>query len=152
MKGVLGGMAVVAGLVVASAVAWGTGPEKSPVAWQPNLQAAHKVSVQQNKPMIIVFGADWCTYCKKLESQTLANPQLAKYINMNFVPVHIDVDAEPKVGEILEVKSLPCTVVLSPGADLLGRYEGFCQANQMYQKLTAAQKLHQEVQQTSGHR
>ena len=152
MKGIFGSMAVVAGLVVISAVAWGIGPQKSPVTWQPNLQAAHKIAQQQNKPMLLVFGAEWCTYCKKLESQTLGNPQLAKYINMNFVPVHIDVDAEPKIGEILEVKSLPCTVVLSPGADLLGRYEGFCQANQMYQKLTAAQKLHQEVQQTSGRR
>ncbi len=150
MKAVLGGLAVTLGLVAMTAATWGSGPEKSPVSWQADLQAAHKVSLQQNKPMLLVFGADWCTYCKKLESQTLGNPQLAKYINMNFVPVHIDVDAEPRVGEILEVKSLPCTIVLTPGADLLGRYEGFCQPGQMYQKLTAAQKLHQEVQQTSG--
>lgn len=152
MRKTLGSAVLAMGLLVIVAATWGAGPQKSNVAWQPNLHAAHKVSQKTGKPMLLVFGAEWCTFCKKLESQTLGNENLAKYINMNFVPVHIDVDEEPKVGEILEVSKLPCTIVLSPEADLLGRYEGFCQPNQFHQKLTAAQKLHREVQQTGGQR
>lgn len=148
MRNAFGAWVLAAGLVAVTA--WGAGPQKSAVVWQPNLQAAHKAALKADKPILLVFGADWCTYCKKLESQTLGNAQLAKYINTNFIPVHIDVDEEPKVSEILEVKSLPCTVVLTPNADLIGRYEGYCQPNQFYQKLTAAQKLHQEVQQAAG--
>ncbi len=128
-----------------------SGPENQAIAWQKSLKDAHKVAVQQNKPMMLVFGAEWCGFCKKLEKTTLSNPQLAKYINSTFVSVHIDVDDEEKVAKILEVKSLPCTIILSPEADLLGRFEGFLETAPMYQKLVSAKKLHTETQvQTAG--
>lgn len=137
------GMLAGAGLVMAG------GPENKSITWQPNLKQAHKVAREQNKPMLLVFGAEWCGYCKKLEKTTLENPQLAKYINTTFVSVHIDVDDEEKVAQILEVKSLPCTIILSPGADLLGRFEGYMQPAPMYQKLASANKLHLDAQQTA---
>ena len=126
------------------------GPENKAVKWQKSLREAHKLAVQQNKPIMIVFGAEWCGFCKKLEKKTLSDPQLAKYINSTFVSVHIDVDDEEKVAKILDVKSLPCTIVLSPSADLLGRFEGFMQPNSMYEKLASAQTLHTNVQQASN--
>lgn len=135
----------------ATQIAIAGGPENKAIEWQPSLKQAHKLAVQQNKPIMLVFGAEWCGYCKKLEKTTLANPQLAKYINSSFVCVHIDVDAEEKVAEILEVKSLPCTIILSPDADLLGRVEGFQQPAPLHQKLVSAQKMFSEIQQTSGH-
>ena len=128
---------ILLGFCCSAAIA--AGP-KNGLNWQSDIFAAHKVSVQQGKPMLLVFGADWCFYCKKLEKTTLAEPEMVQYINQNFVPVHIDVDKDKKVASILEVKSLPCTVVLSPNADLLGRIEGFEQAPSLYRKLAAAKQ------------
>lgn len=116
--------------------------ENKTITWQANLKAAHRLSLEQNKPLMVVFGAEWCTYCKKLEKNTLSNPQLSKYINGTFISIHVDVDEEERVAQILEVKALPCTVILSPHADLLGRIEGFQQPAAFYQKLMAAKKLH----------
>jgi len=126
------------------------GHENKSITWQTNLKAVHKVAREQNKPMMLVFGAEWCGYCKKLEKTTLENPQLSKYINSTFVSVHIDVDDEEKIAQILEVKSLPCTIILSPGADLLGRFEGYMQPAPMYQKLASANKLHLDGQSTAS--
>ncbi len=127
------------------------GPENQTIAWQSSLKAAHQAALHQNKPMMLVFGAEWCGFCKKLEKTTLSNVQLAKYINTTFVSVHIDVDEQEQVAQILEVKSLPCTIILSPDADLLGRFEGFMQPAPMYQKLASAKKLHTETHvQTNG--
>ncbi len=133
------------------ALAWAGGPENVAITWQKSLKDAHKLAVQQNKPIMVVFGAEWCGFCKKLEKTTLTNPQLAKYINSTFVSVHIDVDDEKKIAEILDVKSLPCTIILSPEADLLGRFEGYMQPAPMYQKLVSAKKLHADTHvQTAG--
>src|SRR5690606_17865730 len=43
------------------------------VAWQPNLKAAHKVAVRDNKPLLLVFGAEWCHFCTKLEQESYRN-------------------------------------------------------------------------------
>ncbi len=78
------------------------------IHWQTDLNAAHRLSLQTQKPMLFVFGADWCTWCKKLEKSTLTDRELVAYINANFVPIHIDADRDPRVVQILEAESLPC--------------------------------------------
>jgi thioredoxin-related protein len=96
------------------------------VAWFHDLYEAHKVSAATGKPMLIVFGAEWCHYCRELDSTTLKNPELVSYISSNFVPVHLDADKDARVAQILKAKPIPCTVVLGPNAELMGRSFG-CQ-------------------------
>lgn len=93
--------------------------------WHKNLKAAHKLSIETDKPLLIVFGASWCHYCHKLEKETLADKRLVAAIERDFIPVQLDFDRDAKVAKILEVEHLPCTVVLSPEADLLQKSEGF---------------------------
>lgn len=100
-------------------------PPAGGIQWQTDLNVAHRLSQQTNKPMLFVFGADWCTWCKKLEKTTLTDRELVAYINSHYVPIHIDADRDPRVVEILEAESLPCAVILSPNADLLGRINGY---------------------------
>ena len=100
-------------------------PPPGGIKWQTDLKTAHRLSQQTGKPMLFVFGADWCTWCKKLEKSTLTDKQLVAYINDNFVPIHIDADRDPRVVQILEAEALPCAVILSPNADLLGRINGY---------------------------
>ncbi|MEZ6067660.1 MAG: thioredoxin family protein [Planctomycetaceae bacterium] len=118
----------------------------SRVEWQPDLKAAHKLARQTNKPIMIVFGADWCTYCHKLERNVLNQPEMSTYINEHFVPVHLDFDDEQKVAEILEVKSLPCTVVISPNADLLGKFVGYAEAPKFAANLESAEDVYRTIQ------
>lgn len=125
-------------------------PKKAAVQWQADLDEAHKISVEQKKPMLLVFGAPWCHYCKKLEQTTLTNADLARFINGNFVAVHIDVDQQERVAKILEVESLPCTIVLSPEADLLGRFEGFKQPSEVYAELAKARRAMQPAVRTAS--
>lgn len=125
-------------------------PSTHQLNWQTNLQAAHKIAAAENKPMLLVFGADWCHYCKKLEKETLNSKQVSTYVNESFVAIHLDADKDKRVAEILKVSSLPCTIVLSPNADLLGRIEGFYPSAPYYRQLVTAQQRHQVAVRTSG--
>jgi uncharacterized protein YyaL (SSP411 family) len=120
----------------------GVGPR---VKWQTDLHAAHRVSVANDRPMLLVFGADWCGYCKKLEQKTLGRSPVAEFVNAAFVPVHIDFDRDPRIAEVLEIKSLPCTVVLSPEADLLGRLDGYVEHEEYKQVLEQALELRARI-------
>ena len=122
-------------------------PEGSGIDWQTDLKAAHKLAVRQQKPMLVVFGADWCFYCKKLEGETLGNRLMADYVRREFIPVHLDFDRDEKTAEILEVKSLPCTVILSPKVDLLGRIDGYVKPSEYYTGLQKARALQARIAQ-----
>lgn len=139
-------LVAVSSLKAAPPLFGGSGDE---VQWQTSLQAAHQLAVAQNKPIMIVFGADWCGYCKKLEKQTLAAPDVARYINQHFVPVHLDLDKEQRIGQILEVQSLPCTVIVNANAELVGRIEGYYTPGPFQEKLTSARQQFQQVQATA---
>jgi thiol-disulfide isomerase/thioredoxin len=94
------------------------------VAWQKDLKSAQKLSAKTGRPIMVVFGAEWCTHCKRFEQTTLANPTMAGFINKEFIAVHLDYDKEEQAAQVLEVEALPCTVLLSPQADLLGKVVG----------------------------
>ena len=65
--------------------------------WFQNLKTAHKLAVQQDKPLLIVFGASWCTFCHKLERETLGDKRMIAAVERDFIPVHLDFDRDAKV-------------------------------------------------------
>jgi thioredoxin-related protein len=140
--------ATLAAFVVAT-IGWASGViAEGPgtnVHWQKDLKSAHRLAVSQGKPILLVFGAEWCTFCHKLERNVIDQPKTAAYINANFVAVHLDADHEKRVCEILEIDALPCTVVLSPNADLLGRYEGYAEVKAYTANLEKSVQAHREL-------
>jgi len=114
-----------AGKVVQTSQTTQASPNALAIKWVYDLDSAHKQSLATGKPMLIVCGGPWCVYCKKLEKEVLGHPTIARYINKTFIAVHLDSEKDQKAVQILEVKSLPTTVILSPDADLLGSVEGF---------------------------
>ena len=70
----------------------------------------------------------WCVYCRS--SKGSSEPSYDRQIHQQDVhhAVHLDSEKDQRAVQILEVKSLPTTVILSPEADLLGSVEGFVKA------------------------
>lgn len=129
---------------------WAAATPKSKVTWQKSLKAAHDIAVEQDKPLLLVFGAKWCTFCHKLHRETFTDRSLAAFIDREFVAVTLDFDVDTKVVEILEVEQLPCTIVLSPEADLLLREIGFSKPDEYRKKLQAALDKRAEIKLTRG--
>ena len=132
-------------ILAATATACAADPAAGEIAWRTDLKAAHEVSVDTGRPMVIVFGAEWCGYCRKMERDTLSDRTLAKALNEKFVPVHLDFDEHRKVAEVLEVKSIPHVVVLSPEADLLGRVVGYRDRKAFAGSLAKARTMHDRL-------
>ena len=106
--------------------------------WQTNLNSAFKLSGETGKPMLVLFGAEWCGYCHKQDAETLSDPAVRRALAAGFVPVRLDIDANRRAAEILEIETLPQAVILAPNADLLGRAKGFHTVVEFDAALTAA--------------
>ncbi len=111
------------------------------IKWHKDLDTAHKAALKSNKPVFIVFDAEWCTFCRKLEKETLSDPRMVRYLNEAFEPLHLDFDKDRKLADILKVKSIPCTVVISSEADLLARQVGYSKVPSYHSMLEKARKL-----------
>ncbi|WP_310820498.1 thioredoxin family protein [Stratiformator vulcanicus] len=120
------------------------------IAWRKDIYEAQADALKTGRPMLLVFGANWCTFCKKFERATLSNSTMSGYVGEKFVPVHLDYDADRRIADILEVKQIPCTVILSPEADLLGRVVGNKSPRDYWERLEDARDLHSEIKQV-GH-
>ncbi len=141
----LGGLACVA--EAAPPLAGQAAPK---IQWNQSLKAAHKLAIAQDKPLLIVFGASWCSYCHKLERETLGDKRIVAVVERDFIPVHLDFDRDAKVAKILEVERLPCTVILSPQADLLLKHEGYAQYKEYQQSLQSALEKRAEILQAKN--
>lgn len=116
------------------------------IQWQTDLNEAHKISVLENKPMLIVFDADWCKYCDKMNEKTFSDSSVSNYVNEKFIPVRLDLADNTKVAEILEIERIPCTIALSPRADLLGRVIGYINTVQYRETLGRVRALQARVE------
>jgi thioredoxin-related protein len=122
---------------------------KKEIKWQTDLQEAHRISVKDKRPMLIVFSASWCGYCKKLEKETFTDRKFVDYVNERFVPVKLDFDQHRKTAEVLEVKNLPTSVILSHEADLLGTVVGYMKLDKFQESLETALDAQDTVEKTA---
>ena len=110
--------------------------------WQTDLNAAFVRSARTGKPILVLFGADWCAYCHKQDDETLTDAAVRKALAEGFVPVRLDADRDERVAAILGVTTLPQAVILAPNADLLGRAAGFHTPSQFGAALSNATAKH----------
>lgn len=118
---------------------------KAKIHWRENLDAAHEEALKSNKPMLLVFDAEWCSFCKKMDQATFSDPAIVTYINNTFVPVHLSLEEHYRKAEALEVDRIPATVALTPNADLIGRIVGYVNAETYRESLSRIRVLNQRV-------
>ena len=85
----------------------------------------------ENKKVFLVFNADWCRYCLKMEKETFQNPTVIAYVNRNFVPISVNSDKEQQIAAKYSVRGLPSTWFISEKGDRIGSRPGYIAADEM---------------------
>lgn len=91
--------------------------------WITDFEIGLKRSQLRNVPLLVVLGAEWCGWCKKLEEDL--DKEEASGIWEDWVIVKIDVDHSPEVASKLEANALPALRVLGIRGDVVGTMEGY---------------------------
>jgi thioredoxin-like negative regulator of GroEL len=123
----LSGLTLIAFLLAGGAYARDDGSgtrEATRISWL-ELREAQRVSKETGKPILIVSGAKWCKHCRKLNETTLAKPGVAKFVNKNFIAVHLDTDRDKKITRGLKVRKFPTTQVFDSDGKLLTQFTGY---------------------------
>ncbi|MBK8342173.1 MAG: DUF255 domain-containing protein [Bacteroidetes bacterium] len=57
-----------------------------------------KNKVKEDKLIIVDFYTDWCGWCKRLDSETYKDPEVAALMNKYFYPVNFDAEQQDSVA------------------------------------------------------
>ena len=97
--------------------------------WETSWDAAMERARKEKKPVVVDFYADWCVWCKTLDSTTYKDPAVVKYLTTEVVPLKIDVDhGGRELARRWRVSGLPTILIVSADGKELGRIPGYLPA------------------------
>jgi thiol:disulfide interchange protein DsbD len=141
---IAGGYATIVGLSMGGlAPAWmRAGPaaissiSSEGVKWSAAYEQGIAEAVDQNKPVMIDFYADWCVYCKKLDSDVFTDGRIVGEAG-RFVTLKIDADERPDLAKNHAVLGLPTIVFLNSTGEEADRIESYVKADKFLEVMTS---------------
>lgn len=107
------GIILMIGAVFSLAAVYRSGPA---IHWIPYNQAVFAEAVQENKPLILEFYADWCGPCRKMQESTFRHPDVIK-LSRSFINVTVDLTKRRNWQEELmkryQVRGVPTVIFIN---------------------------------------
>jgi len=75
---------------------------------------------RENKPILLDISAVWCHWCHRLDQDTYSVPDIAEYVEANFIPIRIDTDKRPDINRRYNLGGWPTTAFLTPEGRPIG--------------------------------
>jgi thioredoxin-related protein len=137
-----------------SAVKPAAAEKQEAVEWLHDPQEAFDQAEETGRPVLLVMGGKRCSWCRKLEKDTLAEAKVSELISGSFVPLHVNVEDHPDLAEVLAVESYPTTFVLTADGGIVSTTAGYLPAAKyrktLQQSLAKLAKKESQVRQASG--
>ncbi|HOX09415.1 MAG TPA: thioredoxin family protein, partial [Candidatus Omnitrophota bacterium] len=106
------------------------------ITWAGNLNSALKEAKSKNKPVMADFYTDWCGWCKKLDRDTYADPEVAN-LAKKFICVKVNGDKYPTLVSKYGVSGYPTIIFLGPAGDKTDAIVGYVNAEGMLSKMNS---------------
>ncbi len=90
------------------------------VDWQPWGNDAFDRAQAENKPVLLSISAVWCYWCHVMDETTYSDPDVAKFLNDNYVAVRVDSDQRPDINSRYNVGGWPTTAFLTGHGGIIG--------------------------------
>lgn len=90
------------------------------------VSAALEKAKAENKLVFLEMYTTWCEPCKTLDKQVFTNPDMANFLNSNFVNMHVDAEKGNGINltGIFDIKVYPTVIFLDQKGNVLERKDG----------------------------
>jgi thiol:disulfide interchange protein len=99
-------------------------PAGNGISWVYDLDQGFAAAKQSGKPIMMDVFAEWCGWCKKLDSEVYTDKNIVT-LSQKFVNVKLDSDKNQEVAKKYGVRGLPTIIFLSPDGKVINKVVGF---------------------------
>lgn len=92
-------------------------------------------AAEQDKKVYLYFYADWCTYCKKMNSETFTSETVITALNRDFIPVRIKQEDDQELTKKYDVQGFPSSWFLEKTGERIGAKPGYLPPEQFLELL-----------------
>jgi thiol:disulfide interchange protein len=107
------------------------------VDWLVSLEEALERAREQERPIMIDVYADWCVWCKRLDSDTYSNKDVVAKAG-EFVSLKLDADAHRSWVSRYQVGGLPTILFIDPDGKEIHRVIGYKPPGQFVSEMEVA--------------
>ncbi len=101
---------------------------QSAIDWHSYEDGLEEVKLH-DKPVMIYFGAGWCSYCVMMKQDVFTDPQVID-ASSDLVFIEVDTDIDPSIANSYGVTGLPTMIFLTPQGSEQFRRSGFRDVNE----------------------
>lgn len=73
---------------------------ENPIDWWSWCDEALEMAKAENKPIFLSIGYSSCHWCTVMEGEAFSDSSIAKYMNVNFLPIKVDREERPDLDSI----------------------------------------------------
>ncbi len=124
-------------VLIAKAAAKSIPKSSASISWQSEFKKTLGMAKAARKWVLIDVYTDTCYWCKRLDAEVYAQPQIAEFVNKSFVCMKANAEKGDGVGiaKNFAVEGYPCTLILDPSGKEKGRFFGYVKASQFPHEL-----------------
>lgn len=128
-----------------------TEKETVKIEWISLSEAHEKMQAEPRKIIVDVY-TNWCGWCKRMDRDTFANEDIAKYVNENFYAVKLNAESQDEelimgesmshrtIARQLQVSGYPTIVIINEDFKTFTPYPGYKDAKAFMKMLEALKK------------
>jgi len=83
------------------------------IEWKEWSKDSFNEAKREGRLVLLDLTASWCHWCHVMDEKTYSDPDVAEYVNKNFVPIRVDIDKRPDISERYNRGGFPTTAFLS---------------------------------------
>lgn len=104
------------------------------IFFQGNFDEAKAKAKEEEKDVLLHFGADWCMPCKQMKKMTYPNSLVQGKMSEGYVPFEVDVDFfwGMDIAEEYGVIKYPTIMIITADGKVKSKHEGYLGPREMY--------------------
>ncbi len=107
------------------------------IAWSTDLRTAWQSSQTTNRPLMVFVTSSHCSYCRRMQAETLANAAVQRSVQDSYIPVMLDAERSADLASQLKVSGVPTTILVFPDGRIADRVSGYVSPAKLQARLEA---------------